>query len=108
LTISNIHRICPLLVPPGSDRKRGRRHERGGTSLGSGRSTRQSGGGNGPSTPGFLNFELYAIGENSTKYAADFHDVTSGNNNRSGADPTFFTAVKRMIAGAGILTRCNG
>lgn len=33
---------------------------------------------------GFINPKLYAIGANPSKYASDFHDVTSGNNNLNG------------------------
>ena len=33
------------------------------------------------SSPGFANPTLYALAENATSYADDFHDVTSGNNN---------------------------
>ena len=38
---------------------------------------------NGGSPVGFLNPAIYAIGLSSTSYAADFHDITSGNNGYS-------------------------
>jgi hypothetical protein len=41
---------------------------------------------------GFLNPSLYAIGQGGN-YTTDFHDVTTGNNDASGTNPTQYSAV---------------
>jgi kumamolisin len=41
--------------------------------------------GHSPARAGFANALLYPIGKNATAYAADFHDVSSGNNNKYNA-----------------------
>ena len=45
---------------------------------------------------GYINPALYAIGSNPAKYAADFYDVTTGNNE---TDPSI-PATRRPWAGA--------
>jgi hypothetical protein len=42
---------------------------------------------------GFANQYLYNIGQQATQYAADFHDVTTGNNNPNPSDSAHFSAV---------------